>query len=50
MNRNLTTTQISALYHIGKSTARAYCRQGLIPEATKTNKRWSIPSENNAVK
>ncbi len=50
MNRNLTTTQISALYHIGKSTARAYCRQGLIPEARKANKRWSIPSENNAVK
>ena len=50
LNRQLTTTQVSRLYHVATSTARSYCRQGLIPGATKVNRRWSIPAENNATK
>ena len=50
LNRQLTTAQISKLYRVAKSTARAYCRQGLIPGAKKVDGKWSIPSENNAVK
>ena len=49
LNRNLTTAQISKLYHIKPSTARKYCRQGLIPKAMKASARWRIPSENNTM-
>ena len=49
LNRNLTTAQISQMYHVSKSTARRYCRLGLIPEAAKVNARWRIPSENNTM-
>ncbi len=50
LNRQLTTTQVSKLYRVATSTARSYCRQGLIPGASKVNNRWSVPSENNATK
>lgn len=48
-NRNLTTRQIKGLFRISMRTARVYCKNGLLPGATKVRNRWSAPSEDNAM-
>lgn len=50
MNKKLTINQISHLFNVSETTARRYCRKGLLEGARKVNGKWTVPAENKATK